>query len=265
MHPILFTLFGFPVKAYGFFLTLAHLAGMGAVFLLARRRGLSVAPLIDLFFVCIVTGLLGARALYAFSHWSEFSANPATLLQLEQGGLSLFGGFIPAFFAAIFLLRWKKLPVLAYADALCPALPFSIALIRLGCFAQGCCYGAPAQVSWAVIYSRLDSKVPPALLDRALHPTQLYEASFLFALAALTAWLGGKKLKVPGLLGTFTVFAYCAFRFFIDFHRGDLERDYLGVEWLTLSQLGAIAGMLASPAVAWLCFRALRPSSLPAP
>lgn len=253
MHPILFTLFGFPVKAYGFFIVIAHLSGLTALFLLARRRGLPSLPLIDLFFVSIVTGLLGARGLYVLTNWAEFSSRPAALFSLDQGGLSLFGGFVPAFFAAILLLRWKKLPVLRYADALCPALPFSIALIRLGCFLQGCCYGAPTDAPWAVIYRRLDSQVPPALLDRALHPTQLYEALFLFALAALLFLWQARNRMPPGLLGTFTVFAYCVFRFYLDFHRGDLVRGALGVEWLTLSQLLAVVGMLTAPVVAWIC------------
>jgi len=253
MHPILFTLFGFPVKAYGFFLVLAHLSGLAAVFLLAKRRSLPTLPLIDLFFVSILAGLFGARGLYVLTHWTEFSGQPAALLSLDKGGLSLFGGFVPAFLAAIALLRWKKLPVLRYADALCPALPFSIALIRVGCFLQGCCYGAPFAGSWAVVFRRLDGQVPPALLDRGLHPTQLYEAAFLFALAgALVFWQPRNRLPA-GLLGTLTVLAYCVFRFWLDFHRGDLMRGLLGVEWLTLSQVLALAGILSAPVVAWIC------------
>lgn len=269
MFPVLFSAFGYPVKAYGFFMTLAHLSGLLLIFLLARKRGLRFAPLIDLFFACIVSGLLGARLFYALHYPEEFRGNWLGLFfALEQGGLALFGGFVPAFFTAIAVLRWKKLPVLPYADALAPALPFSIALIRLGCFAQGCCYGAPLDAPWAVVFTRLDGKVPPALLDRALHPTQLYEAAFLFALAAFLLWAQGKSKRLPGLLATFTVFAYCVFRFYIDFHRGDLERGFLGVEWLTLSQIGSALGILATPLVLWICLRARaapRPSSLPAP
>lgn len=258
MHPILFSLFGFPVKAYGFFMVLAHALGLGLIFLLARRRRLATAPLIDLFFLSIVTGLLGARALYVLAHWGEFSGNWALLFSLDKGGLSLFGGFIPAFFTAVLTLRWKKLEVLDYADALCAALPFSIALIRLGCFAQGCCYGAPLTAPWAVTYQGGLTKVPPALHGVPLHPSQLYDFFFLMALAGLVAYLARKRRETPGLVGTFTVFAYCVFRFTMDFHRGDLERGLFGVQWLSLSQLLALAGILASPVVAWVCFRVRR-------
>jgi len=255
MHPILFTAFGFPVKSYGFFMTVAHLVGLVAIYLLARKRGLSIEPLVDLFFVSIVMGLVGARALYALSHWQEFQGNLGALFSLDQGGLSLFGGFVPAFLAAMALLRWKKLPVLQYADGLCPALPFSIALIRIGCFLQGCCHGAPLTAAWAVAFTRLDSKVPSPLLGLGLHPTQLYEAVFLFTLTIFLL-VAQRYARAPqGLLGTFTVFAYCVFRFLIDFHRGDLERGYFGVAWLTLSQIGALMGILATPLVAGICLR----------
>ncbi len=259
MHPILFSLFGYPVKAYGFFMVLAHLLGLGLIFFLARRRNLATAPLIDLFFLSIVTGLLGARGLYVLAHWDEFRGNLSLLLSVDKGGLSLFGGFIPAFFTAVLTLHWKKLPVLDYADALCAALPFSVALIRLGCFAQGCCYGAPYEGIFAVHFEGPLTMVPPALQGRGLHPSQLYDFFFLLALAFVVGFLGRKKRAVPGLVGTFTVFAYCVFRFTMDFHRGDLERGLLGVEWLSLSQLLALAGIFASPIVAWICKRKAAP------
>jgi phosphatidylglycerol---prolipoprotein diacylglyceryl transferase len=256
MLPTLFTAFGYPVKTYGFSLALAHIVGLAALFLLARKRGLSLESLVDLFFVAVVTGLIGARALYVLTHWPEFQSDPWSVLSLNQGGLSLFGGFVPAFLAVVGLLRWKKLRVFRYADALCPALPFSIALIRLGCFAQGCCYGAPLSAPWAVSFTRLDSKVPPALLDHPLHPTQLYEAAFLLLLT-LALLVAQKRARLPeGFLGIFTVLAYCVFRFFTDFHRGDIERGYLGVDWLTLTQIGSLLGILSAPVVALLAKKA---------
>ena len=47
----------------------------------------------------------------------------------------------------------------------------------VGCFAAGCCWGAPCQLPWAVTFT--ESRSAPALgvpLDVPLHPTQLYEA-----------------------------------------------------------------------------------------
>lgn len=263
MHPYLFTAFGYTVKSYGFFLALAHAAGLAGILLLSRRRGLALAPLVDLFFLAIVVGLVGARALYAAAHWEEFAPDPSRLLfSLHHGGLSLFGGFIPAWAAFMLGLRWKKLPVLEYADTLCPALPFAVAVIRVGCFLQGCCYGAPYDGLTGMLFRDPLSQVPPALRDHPLHPTQLYEAAFLLLLTFVLLVLRKKLRMPPGWLGTLTVVSYCVYRFTMDFHRGDLERGLFGVEWLTLTQAGSLLGLLSAPVVLWLCARAsLRPSS----
>lgn len=255
MQPVLFSIFGFSVKSYGFFLALAHALGFVAVVLLARKRKLALAPLIDLFFLSIVAGLIGARALYAAAHWEEFAPSPLLLLSLNQGGLSLFGGFVPAWIVFMLGLRWKRLDVLEYADTLCPALPLSVAIIRIGCFLQGCCYGAPYQGFTGLVFSHEHNQVPVPLRSLPLHPTQLYEAFFLLALTAALL-LARKRLRLPaGWLGTFTVASYCIYRFLMDFHRGDLERGMLGVEWLTLTQIGSLAGLAATPFVLYFCRR----------
>lgn len=263
MHPVLFTLFGYPVKSYGFFLALAHAAGFTAILLLSRRRGLALAPLVDLFFLSIVAGLIGARALYAAAHWEEFAGDPWRLLSLQHGGLSLFGGFIPAWITFMLGLRWKKLSVLEYADTLCPALPFSVAVIRVGCFLQGCCYGAPYHGPTGLYFRDPLTQVPPPLREHPLHPAQLYEAAFLLLLTGALLLLRGRVKMPPGWLGTLTVAAYCVYRFVMDFHRGDLERGHLGIEWLTLTQAGSVLGLLSVPVVLFFCSRAGLPPSLP--
>lgn len=263
MQPVLFSLLGYPVKSYGFFLALAHAAGFAAILLLARRRGLSLAPLIDLFFISIAVGLLGARALYALAHWEEFAGRPSALLSLQQGGLSLFGGFVPAWIAFMLGLRWKRLPVLEYADTLCPALPFSVAVIRVGCFLQGCCYGAPYAGATGLVFTHEHSQVPPALRGLLLHPTQLYEMVFLLLLTGALL-LARRRLRLPpGWLGTFTVAAYCVYRFVMDFHRGDLERGLMGVEWLTVSQAGSLLGLLSAPFVLYFASRSRKKEGSP--
>src|SRR5690606_36175599 len=125
--------------------------------------------------------------------------------------------------------------------------PFSLALARLGCFAKGCCHGAPTDVPWAVHYSHLGSKVPLPLLGLGLHPTQLYEAAFLLLLAALL-WAAlrfnlGRALKAPpGTIATLSIFAYSLFRLVGDSFRGDLARGFWGVSWMSPTQGAALLG-----------------------
>jgi hypothetical protein len=85
------------------------------------------------------------------------------------------------------------------------ALPLSLALavLRLGCFANGCCRGVPSSLSWAVDFGDGVRR----------HPTQLYEACFhlLFGVVILV-WLGRREALRGEVLRIYLL-AYCAYRF----------------------------------------------------
>ena len=258
MRPVLFSLFGLPVGSYGFLMTLAHLAGLAALLWIARVHHRAIGPFLDMVFAVVLFGLVGARFGYAFNQWNEFRDDPWRLLSLWKGGLSFYGGFPPAFLGFVLVLRWRKIPLLETSDMVCPVLPFSLGLIRLGCFLEGCCYGAPTSVPWAVTFTRLDSKVPPALLDRPLHPTQLYESAFLLLLSLLLAFAQKRRRLQSGVLATFSIFAYAVYRLVADQFRGDLERGFAGVSWLAPTQAAALLGILATPIVLSICLRSAR-------
>jgi phosphatidylglycerol:prolipoprotein diacylglycerol transferase len=256
MRPILFQISGYPVSSYGFFMMIGHLAGVAALLWIARAYRLPLGALIDMVIAVVIGGVIGARLGYAYNHWNEFSAAPASLFSLWKGGLSFYGGFPPAFFAFLLVLRWRRLPFFAVSDLVCPVLPFSLGLVRIGCFLQGCCYGAPTEVPWAVTFTSFESKVPSPLLHLHLHPTQLYEAAFLFLLAAGLAFAQRRNRLPPGMLATFSIFAYAVYRLIADQYRGDIDRNFWGVQWLGATQAAAMVGILSAPVVLWLCWRA---------
>lgn len=258
MRPVLFHFLGYPVGSYGAFMTLAHLAGLTALLWIARAHRTPIGPFLDLVFAVVVGGLIGARLGYAYFKWGEFRSDPWLLISLWRGGLSFYGGFPLAFLGFVLVARWRRIPILETSDLVCPVLPFSLGLIRLGCFLEGCCYGAPTSVPWAVTYLTAGGHVPPALLGRSLHPSQLYEAAFLFTLAALLALANRHNHLRPGVLATLSIFAYSVFRLTADQFRGDLDRGFAGVAWMSPTQGAALMGIAATPVVLMICARAAR-------
>jgi phosphatidylglycerol:prolipoprotein diacylglycerol transferase len=258
MRPVLFHLLGYPVGSYGAFIALAHFAGLVTLLWIARANRSPIGPFLDIVFAVVLFGLVGARLGYAFNNWGEFSDNPWRLTSLWRGGLSFYGGFPLAFLGFVLVAWWRKIPVLETGDLVCPVLPFSLALIRIGCFLEGCCYGAPTNVPWAVVFSAGGGHVPPALLGRALHPSQLYEAAFLLLLALFLAFAKRHNHLRPGVLATFSIFAYAVYRLTADQYRGDLERGFAGISWLAPTQAAALLGILATPVVLLICARAAR-------
>lgn len=74
------------------------------------------------------------------------------------------------------------------------------ALLRVGCYFRGCCWGDICPFPWATYYDRPDVITPWLYLP--LHPVQLYSAVHGLIVAALVAWYV-KKRKDHNALGLF--------------------------------------------------------------
>ncbi len=111
---------------------------------------------------------------------------------------------LPVTYGAV---KMMKLPAGAVADAIGLALPLGIAIARIGCFLNGCCYGKPSGLPWAVTFPGTTTPV---------HPTQLYEMILDLALFAFLLW-ARKYLKRDWDLFLLSVASYAVIRFFMEF------------------------------------------------
>jgi phosphatidylglycerol:prolipoprotein diacylglycerol transferase len=173
------------------------------------RSGLPEAA-VDAGLYGLVGGLLGAKLLYVFEHLAESSF---WALFLDRGGMSWFGGFVGGLAAGLFMIRWRRWPLVAILAAAAPALAIGQMLGRIGCFLVGDDYGKPTSLPWGIAFPQ---GLPPTL-DR-VHPAQLYEAAFLAVLAwILIRWrrAGVADWKV---LGRYFVLGG-GFRFLLEFVR----------------------------------------------
>ena len=148
MHPELFKIpfTELTVKTYGLLMVLGFLS---AVWLI-RRLSKDITPNPDMItnaaLYSLIAGVFGARLFYVV-HYRE---NLLNFFVIWNGGLELLGGVIFAVTVIFLYLRYHKLPARQYLDILAVALMLALAIGRIGCFFSGCCYGKPADVSWAV-------------------------------------------------------------------------------------------------------------------
>ena len=77
--------------------------------------------------------------------------------------------------ATLCYLRWKRLPILKFADILAPSIALGAFFGRLGCFMNGCCYGRACDLPWAIRFPETNPTH-----GQPVHPTQIYEALALF-------------------------------------------------------------------------------------
>src|SRR5258705_7736037 len=96
MFPILFHIGPLTIRTYGAMVALAFLASLQAARIVAKKRRIGEAFLLDLVAILILSGLLGARLLYVLVNLSYFRNHPWETFKVWEGGLVFYGGFLLA-------------------------------------------------------------------------------------------------------------------------------------------------------------------------
>ena len=152
MYPELFEipLIHLTVKSYGLMMVIGFLS---AVFLI-RRLSRNITPdpqlITNAALYSLIAGVAGARLFYVVHYFNTFRGHLLSVFAIWKGGLELLGGVLLAI-AVIFFYLWRhKLPIRQYLDILAVALMLALAFGRIGCFLNGCCFGKPTELPWAV-------------------------------------------------------------------------------------------------------------------
>lgn len=90
--PRSFEIFGFEITIYGVLIAIGMLLGIFFVVLEARRNHEDPDAYLDLAIITLLSGVAGARLLYAAFSWSLYKNDPGQLLNIRSGGLMFLGG-----------------------------------------------------------------------------------------------------------------------------------------------------------------------------
>ena len=231
MYPILFRFGEFEVTTFGMLVALGALAGFWIFQRELVRSGLP-AEGADAALIGVVGGLVGAKLIWAieFRHTAPFLS-----LVFSRGGLSWFGGFLGGVGAGLWALRRRRMSIVPALSAAAPALAIGHAIGRIGCFLVGDDYGRPTDLPWGVAFPK---GLPPTTIP--VHPTQLYEAVGLAAIAWLLIRWRRTGISDIGVFARYLILAG-TLRFAIEFVR--VNAPILGL--LTLAQLFSGAMIVA--------------------
>jgi len=231
LHPIIFQIGKITLYTYGLFVGLGFLAAVTFAGKRAESRGIVKDNMTDLFFVILISSVIGARLLYVLLNFQDFSGDFFSVFKIWTGGLVFYGGFIAALIASFVYVKRKGLSLGKTADILAPAIALGHALGRLGCLFAGCCYGRQCDLPWAIAFDNPDSLAP---LHINLHPTQIYSVLsnlLLFAILIIV----DKRKKADGVTFWSYIFLYGIFRSVIETFRGDPRGEFL-LDFLSVSQ-----------------------------
>lgn len=245
MEQIAFKIGPLPVYWYGLLVAVGFLVGLWTASRRCVQDGLLSEAIADLGPWLLLAGIVGARLLHVVSYWrEEFAGRPWwEMLPIRRAGYVFYGGLGGASLAVIFYVRAKGLPLWKVADALAPSIALGHAFGRIGCLLNGCCFGLPTKLPWALHYP-----AGHATQGCGVHPVQLYEA-FLDLGLYLGLARQYRRKRFDGQVFALYLVGYAVLRFGVEFFRGDYERRYLG-GWATPGQLVS-AGVLAVAVWLW--------------
>ncbi|MBX7257740.1 MAG: prolipoprotein diacylglyceryl transferase [Candidatus Hydrogenedentes bacterium] len=249
MRPELFSILGVTFFAYRTMLGLSFVVCSLLMARESRRPGrVELSPLIGVW--AMLGALLGARIFYVIQY--EGLSRILRALYVWDGGLVFYGGLIGGLAAVWAHLRVNRAPVLASFDVMSPFLALGEAITRIGCFLNGCCFGEPSSLPWAVAFPSpgfaVEAQREAGLLDAnavaslPVHPTQLY---MTVGLVAVFAVLLRRLRKGPWNGSVFTMYLllYGVVRFVVEILRGDSARSVFG---MTVSQAISLGLVVAA-------------------
>lgn len=219
MHPILYEFtWGddqYQISAYRTLLLSAALTTLLVGVWLQRQQRLAFWPGTVTLVVTLAGLYVGARGSYYLWQMVRGDSSPIA-------GLWLPGGFTLAIPLLLLGCRYFRLDVGVLTDRMIPGLGLGGALLRVGCFLQGCCFGCPTTVPWGVVFPwGSPAHQAQAMADvgalfwgaTAVHPTQLYEMAACLLTAAIGIW-GLRSQWTPGVTTLWASAWFTGFRAF---------------------------------------------------
>lgn len=152
-----------------------------------------------------------------------------------SNGKTILCGLVGGYFG-VEIAKWCLGVRVKTGDSFAVPVAAAVGIGRLGCFHAGCCYGAPTDLPWGVVFPNVDSV--------SRHPTQLYEAAFHLTAAAVLLVLQRRGL-FRGQLIKLYILSYLVYRFFTEMIRPEtrLAAGLTGYQWASLVLIAIFVGL----------------------
>ncbi|MCK4263133.1 MAG: prolipoprotein diacylglyceryl transferase [Dehalococcoidia bacterium] len=217
VDPVAFTIGSYPVRWYGIMVAVAVATLLVIFSREAKRRSISEDFVYNIFLWGVVGGLVMSRVVHVVDYLVTHPGEPMQILNFS--GLGLYGAILGAVLGVWVYCRVRKIPwsnMAVVGDAVAVGGPLAQAIGRLGCTINGCCYGRPSSLPWAVVYTHPQSFC--GLKGVPLHPTQVYFLLWNLVVFAVV-WRMRSWTKPQGCLFLLYLCLYCVGDFALRFFR----------------------------------------------
>ncbi len=145
-----------PIYSFGLMLVIGCWLAISLAKFLSKRCGLNPEHFVNIGIIALIAGVIGARASHVLENFNQYFGPKGeglwSALNIRSGGLTYYGGVLLATPACIWYALRHKIPILRGMDIIAPCLMIGLGIGRVGCFLNGCCFGATCDLPVAVTY-----------------------------------------------------------------------------------------------------------------
>jgi phosphatidylglycerol---prolipoprotein diacylglyceryl transferase len=249
IDPTAFSLGPLQVHWYGLMYVVGITVGLLVAWPYARSRGITSDQLLNMAYISIPVGLVGARLYYvAQQPLGPYLAEPWRILAFWEGGMAFYGAVFSVVIAIIIVAWRMRISIWKCLDTTVIFAVVGQFFGRIGNIINGDVIGYPTDLPWGFIYANPDSFPPQH--DIAYHPAAVYEALINIIIFSLL-WSIRNRVR-PGILFFIYIFTYSLSQIVVFFWR-DNEVVFWGLKQAQVTAIGVIiaAGVL----FAWYLIR----------
>ncbi len=241
IDPTIIDKWGIEITWHGLFTALGVVIGVLIAAYFGRKAGYKEDHIYNAALALVIGGIIGARLLYVAENWSLFEDDLAKIIEVNTGGISIYGALIGGLIGGWLYCIVAKVPNLPKAaDLGAIGGIIGMAVGRIGDIINGEHFAKTTDLAWGVVYTDPNSPSVIAGLTTAQHPAVAYELLGDLVIFALLIFLFTRTQR-SGLTFFAWVFLYGALRTAVSFLR--LDDTVLGTG-LRTAQLIGIGGMI---------------------
>jgi len=248
MHPYLFYIGGFPIRAYGLMISLGIIAGLAVAYQRAKKAGKYQEEVLDFALYAVLGALVGARIWEVAFTWDYYGKNLSEIIAVWHGGLSIQGSILGGVLVGIWYTRKHKIKFWEFADIMAPGLILGMAIGRVGCLLNGDAFGIPAVQAPAILQAlgvvyQPGTPAYEAFQNTPLIPAESFEA--ILDLVIFSILLTIRRKPFTGFIFLLYASLYSLSRFSLEFLRADSLRTIFNLKTAQLSSIIIILLSLA--------------------
>ena len=207
---------------YSILIFIAILLGSNLAIKEAKRHGYNEDFMVNLLFLGVIFGIVGARVYYVIFNFDYYKDNLIEMFKVWNGGLAIHGGIIAGLISTMIICYKKKVNLIKILDYMVVGLIIAQAIGRWGNFFNGEAHGPLTTLAY------LEGLHLPQFIIDGMYingnyyiPTFLYESLWCFLGFIIMLVLRRRKFMKVGYLTSFYLVWYGFERFLVEGLRTD--------------------------------------------